>query len=113
MLLAWANATIASASVYRNVPSVGSVASHFIALPGVTELKCLVSSCACSPSSVGRLTAAPIGKYGASTDFTDGMSVWIGVAGTYDMLKSSMKNDGVPLAVSTYTVRNSTSVARV
>ena len=57
--------------------------------------------------------AAPIGKSAANTFFSDGMSVWIGEAGMYDMVKSSMWNGEVPLAVSTYTVRKSTSLASV
>ena len=78
---AFANVTIASASVKRNVASDGSVASHLSALPGVTWLKCLVSRRARSPNVCGSATAAPIGKSAASAVFSDGMSVWIGVAG--------------------------------
>ena len=48
------------------LPSVGSVASHFMSLPDVMLLKCLDSRKAGSPWMSAGMTAAPtIGKNGA------------------------------------------------
>jgi hypothetical protein len=80
--------------------SVGSVASHLSALPGVTEEKCRASSWPCAPTVSAAVIAAPTGN-SVTTSRTRGMSVWIGSAGTYEIDTSSTWKAPVVFAVST------------
>ena len=91
MLLAWAKATSVSACAKVKFPSVGSVASHFMSLPEVMLLKCLLRRKAGSPWRSAGMTAAPTMGKKAATDWnTDGMLRSATAGGTKVMLKSSM-----------------------